>query len=170
MKEEERGRGGEEGKGLTACSNKGESATCIPAAHNALLSCSHASLPFSHCPARSLFPPRASPFPPYETLIFFLLPTHTAQVYIRPECLVARCTEGEKHRFFFAAAPRVFRSIAQSARFSLLDGSLLREVIRGYPFFLLAFLGMGDGAREELSCSAKSRAKSITRGLFFGFE
>jgi len=133
-RERERERERKEKRGLTACSNKGESATCIPAAHNALLSCPHASLPFSHCPARSLFPPRASPTP-YETLIFFLLPTHTAQVYIRAECLVARCTEGQNHRFFFAAAPRVFRSIAQPARFPLLDAAFCARSSAAVPSF-----------------------------------
>ena len=44
-------KGEKRGRRLTACSNKGESATCTSAAHNVPLSSSRfmrASLPFSH--------------------------------------------------------------------------------------------------------------------------
>jgi len=84
---------------LTACSNKGESATCISAAHNAPLSSSRsvrASLPFSHS-----LPPRSPHNPLLSPLSCSLLDADSLRFvdvihrggYIWAECLVARCTE-----------------------------------------------------------------------------
>jgi len=95
------------GRRLTACSNKGESATCTSAAHNAPLNSSRsvrASLPFSH----SLLPrsPRNRLLSP---LSYSLLDTDSLRFadvvhrggYIWAECLVARCVPREIYHLFF---------------------------------------------------------------------